>query len=601
MTDYASLGRMVKQKYPQYASIDDALLGEKIATKYPEYAKMFTTSSDIPVYGTNTPSQITINQPTPPAARTMDVSGASTGAPTGGSPLPEQPSPSNTTSVSDPTAITNEFLLEQEKINKFHNALLVDPQYKNDEDAKKTIEAQRKTALDAAKTAFSAKMEGYDKVAATNKTTKTETETRAQTEKDYQDIVDTAQKLLQQKTEDITGWNQYGTEANLPGTKGQYTKALLNQIKGKLVLLERAKMKGTGAISDKESAWAAQAASALNSNLSNEDFRKVLEKDIIGKFQKDIAPDLKTMTPTTITPSTASSTLPPIGKNGDMVRQRASEALKRNETLMSTTPESVYGSNIATKLAPKTFDYLKQGISGNIKGPQSLPELGQNIGAMTLGPAGELMLGTKEQKKKAGAGLEGANLAMAASGIANLAQKGLNYAGAAGRAGSINPGKVAQQVRGEAVQRFNEAGGNIEPIKQKVSTWLDNYIAKTDSAPQVIKKAQEIKSTIANHKNLDDVLNAVTTWQKQSFGPGGAKTTNVPVMMEQLAPFARKVIGEVAPEVAKHTPEIGQGFSLAKGAAKIGSKLVESAGYAIPFALLTKYLGDKITSLKNNY
>lgn len=66
-----------------------------------------------------------------------------------------------------------------------------------------------------------------------------------------------------------TGW--------LPGSKGAMTQNYYNQLKGMLSLENRSKLKGSGAISDFESKTLEKAASALGTNLSEDQFRVVLD------------------------------------------------------------------------------------------------------------------------------------------------------------------------------------------------------------------------------------------------------------------------------------------------------------------------------------
>jgi hypothetical protein len=62
----------------------------------------------------------------------------------------------------------------------------------------------------------------------------------------------------------------------LPGSSGQSTKALYDQLQGQLGLIQREYLKGTGTVTDWEAKTAKEAAAALNPNMSNEDFRRVL-------------------------------------------------------------------------------------------------------------------------------------------------------------------------------------------------------------------------------------------------------------------------------------------------------------------------------------
>ncbi len=83
-------------------------------------------------------------------------------------------------------------------------------------------------------------------------------------------------ELLGMNTKPITGRLQIG--GWMPGSSAQLTKAKYEQLKGLLSLEKRKLLKGSGTISDYESRVLDNAASALNRNLSDKDFRNELEK-----------------------------------------------------------------------------------------------------------------------------------------------------------------------------------------------------------------------------------------------------------------------------------------------------------------------------------
>lgn len=68
-----------------------------------------------------------------------------------------------------------------------------------------------------------------------------------------------------------------GISTIIPGSPAQAVKNKINQLIGNLVLDERGKLKGSGAISDFETKIIQQSATDLGRNLSNEDFRATLE------------------------------------------------------------------------------------------------------------------------------------------------------------------------------------------------------------------------------------------------------------------------------------------------------------------------------------
>jgi hypothetical protein len=97
--------------------------------------------------------------------------------------------------------------------------------------------------------------------------------------------------LLASNTNSITGlknWDYWVT-----GTDAQMTKNYYDQLKAILSVENRELMKGTGQISDYESKLLERASSALGQNLSNEDFRKVLEDlktSLGGNYSSGLTP-----------------------------------------------------------------------------------------------------------------------------------------------------------------------------------------------------------------------------------------------------------------------------------------------------------------------
>jgi len=90
-----------------------------------------------------------------------------------------------------------------------------------------------------------------------------------------QNITSVIDDLLNANVGPITGTMQLSS--NIPGTQGALSKNLYNQLKGMLSLENRQALKGSGAISDFEARVLEQAASALDRNLSEDQFRLVLQ------------------------------------------------------------------------------------------------------------------------------------------------------------------------------------------------------------------------------------------------------------------------------------------------------------------------------------
>lgn len=90
------------------------------------------------------------------------------------------------------------------------------------------------------------------------------------------EILNITDKLLARDTKPITGALRAGSM--IPGGSGKYTQALYEQLKGLLSLESRQKLKGQGQISDYEFKVLEQSASALRDDMSDEDFKAVLEE-----------------------------------------------------------------------------------------------------------------------------------------------------------------------------------------------------------------------------------------------------------------------------------------------------------------------------------
>lgn len=95
-----------------------------------------------------------------------------------------------------------------------------------------------------------------------------------------QDIIDTVSGLLGRDYGAITGLRN---PLKFMTGDAQYTKNMFNQLVGLLSLENRQKLKGSGAISDYESKVLERAATALGTNLNNEDFGRELQ-NILSVF-----------------------------------------------------------------------------------------------------------------------------------------------------------------------------------------------------------------------------------------------------------------------------------------------------------------------------
>lgn len=121
------------------------------------------------------------------------------------------------------------------------------------------------------------------RAAAADKAATTASTAAASANSEASGAVDLIDSILGGNYQALTGIP--GPTAFLPGTQAQYTKNQINELKGMLSLENRAKLKGSGAISDFEAKTLGQAASALGTNLSDTDFAAELGK-IRGVFAK---------------------------------------------------------------------------------------------------------------------------------------------------------------------------------------------------------------------------------------------------------------------------------------------------------------------------
>lgn len=562
MADYAALGKLVKQKYPQYASIDDALLGEKIAAKYPEYAKQFGGTTSVTPYSGSTPSSsgISILPPTPsetPVAPSVQ-------------PV-AQPTPNKFKSLDE---LNTAYNTEVDKITAYYDRYITDS--KVDDDTKKEAIRQKQEKLARAKEIHTQQTDQY---------TAEKKETGSSTDL-ISEMKNVADKLVNRDTSKITsnpatlGLNRIG--AKIPGTEGKMTQALYEQLKNLLSLENIKYLKGQGQVSDAERALLEKASSALSTDLSNEDFKSLLG-EIKGTLDKKI-------TPTGTTPAVVTQTGLPQKPTGiyDKIqksKEMASAPVKDVSTATGLLPA------ISGALMPHVVSYAKNNLqelgAGNLT-----PEAGKSKMIEGLGPIGSL---TTEKGK---AGAEMANATNMARGVSGGIKGGIDYLGAAGRSGSINPVNVSSQLRKEAVQAFNNAGGDITKAKEGIQQVIKNYTTNINPSKEALQQSKEMLLSLKNNKTLDDILTNVSGWQGRGYGLHGPKTTEVPQMLVDVSRGARDVIKDVAPDVAKYTKDIGKAIGtnkeIGKAIGKATMGLVPSApGYFWLFDTLKKKLSGQ--------
>lgn len=105
------------------------------------------------------------------------------------------------------------------------------------------------------------------------------------------EVYDLAGEILNRDTKPVTGLLK--VRSNIPGTEAIYTKRLTKQLRDKLSVDARSAMTGSGAISDFEAQMLADSVTALDTNLSDDDFKRELMK-IRSVFEGKQSPGLET-------------------------------------------------------------------------------------------------------------------------------------------------------------------------------------------------------------------------------------------------------------------------------------------------------------------
>lgn len=99
-----------------------------------------------------------------------------------------------------------------------------------------------------------------------------------------QQAIDLVDEILSRDTKPLTGYLKLGGIPGMGRKEVTTTRAKIEQLKGVLQLAQAGKLKGQGQISEKERELLAKAATSLDYNMSDTDFRKELNniKSILG-------------------------------------------------------------------------------------------------------------------------------------------------------------------------------------------------------------------------------------------------------------------------------------------------------------------------------
>lgn len=133
----------------------------------------------------------------------------------------------------------------------------------------KDLVALRKTMIDA----------GLDTSAIDSQINKHGVDTKKKPEsKSSNEAIQLVDEILKRDTKPLTGYLKMGGVPLINQKEATATKAKIEQLKGKLQLAAAAEMKGQGQMSDKERELLAKAATALDYNMSDDDFKEELKK-----------------------------------------------------------------------------------------------------------------------------------------------------------------------------------------------------------------------------------------------------------------------------------------------------------------------------------
>lgn len=238
------------------------------------------------------------------------------------------------------------------------------------------------------------------------------------------------------------------------------------------------------------------------------------------------------------------------------------QALAKQVPLNQPVPESPQQGGalgaISKFLMPDVVKGAQQNIqqmgAGNLTPTQ--PSL-QSVGASALGPLGETIFGTDQQKTQQAGNREMGAVLQGALGLAGGVQGGINAVGNAARAKSLVPSRIATTTR--------NASANVDPstftgdeIGQAFSKAANETVGgiRQQAMKYAVQDVERLKGTNLTTKQLVEEIS------KQWNASHSEKGVQLTKAQAQYALQARdelmKILRLRAPEVAKQTQEIGK-------------------------------------------
>lgn len=372
------------------------------------------------------------------------------------------------------------------------------------------------------------------------------------------EAVELAGELLNRDTGAVTGLPnplKYLTGEN------QYTKALIDQLKAKLSVEARSKMKGTGQISDYESQLLAKSVSALNYGMSNEDFKTEL-----GRIM-DVLDNKEPRKTGADKPSYMNELVGNIPKNAQSTLQG----------LLST------GKLFAQNTPPmNTISQLQQILTGKPSQPQiDAQNMVKNIPGAILNDVGQLVSDPAGYVKNKpvdtalmllpflkGTGLlNKSSKATQAAGVAdtaNVANKTSlvqKLAGASKKLKSVKPSSILSRKKAEAFDMYKDVSIDTGKILKAGEEFVKKY-------PEAKKYLERYRKSIQVSKDPKTLDESLKEWGDAYTKGKDVKPGLLPDLLNRLYSAGRQELETKAPEVAAYKTLMGEMIDFNKGASK---------------------------------
>jgi hypothetical protein len=400
--------------------------------------------------------------------------------------------------------------------------------------------------------------------------------------------------LLSLDTKPITGILQVG--AKIPGNPAKLTEAKYKQLKGMLSLENRTMLKGTGTISDYESKLLADASSALDRNLSDEDFRTVLQE-----VRNVLDPNKKVPEGEGYTDRGAKKTGNPItdALTGNPVTNFLLDKAVNVAQDVGTGIRSAQTGPELEKLNALAATIEEEAMA--TEDPEQKKALLQNANMIRSQVSGEAGNISKSFSKDVSENplirsVLGAGQVASVAEIPALAKSGVNLARNAPKSVKSLKDIVFSKgaginLRNEVVDSATKAGKTINgsKIAGSIDDWASTAKNAHPSKSKVIDSmVKTVKSQLGGKKVAPNKV--FDLWDEANNGfkatSGDAGRTLEASYHRAVRDVVRKELDQVAPGFEKGTKMIAQGMARSEIAKKLGGK----TGNAIVGAALYKLL-----------